>query len=141
VTQVGLETISPEPRKPATRALSGSCRHARTEAGRVRLKAAAGFHAECRGRWHTKPGEAATVCGCPCHRKREIDLAAVLAEARKARHEASGIDLNAKPPRSMRSHCRHGHELTPENTGPKGDCRLCKRASSARAKAKRRARG
>lgn len=114
--------------------ISGMCRTAAAAAQRGSLKAAAGFHASCHGRWHTKPGETSKACVCPCHRPTDVGLADQLTAARTARQKAAGVDLSAKPPKVPRTHCRNEHEMTSENTGPKGDCRKCKRISSAKSK-------
>lgn len=114
--------------------VSGVCHHGSVTAKRGDLKAAARFHATCRGRWYTRPGETPTVCVCPCHRPADVDLARELEDARKARQVAAGIDLDARPPQVPRTRCRNSHDMTPANTGPKGDCRECKRISSAKSK-------
>jgi len=114
--------------------LSGVCRQARAEAKHGHPKAAAQFHANCRGRWFARPGEPATVCVCPCHRPTQPDLAAQLDAARRARQEAVGIDFSVPAPKVPRSACRNGHEMTPENTALKGDCRKCKQINSAKSK-------
>lgn len=114
--------------------ISGKCRHARTEAHRGNLKSAAGFHAACPGKAHSRPGQTAVVCLCPCHRDTQTDLAREIEQARHTRQIIAGINLDATPPKVPRTKCRNNHEMTPENTGPKGDCRTCKRVSSAKSK-------
>lgn len=121
--------------------ISGVCRQARTEASRGNLKGAASFHVACRGKQHTRPGEAVTVCLCPCHRDKVTDIVREVEAAKRTRQAIAGIDLDATPPKVPRTRCRNQHEMTPSNTGPKGDCRTCKRISSAKSKSKKKEMG
>jgi hypothetical protein len=69
----------------------------------------------------------------------------VAAEVKKARLErlmAAGVPLPGQGGGSARERgvCRHDHVMTEENTGPRGECRACKREASARCKARKRER-
>ncbi|WP_158104688.1 HNH endonuclease signature motif containing protein [Streptomyces milbemycinicus] len=60
---------------------------------------------------------------------------------REARNAARREERAAKPPKSPKTQCKHGHELTTENTyvGPRGrECRICRRAADERRRSRKR---
>lgn len=123
--------------------LSGVCRHANAIArrgvpeGDPRLEQ---WHAACKGRFHSRPGQPVVECRCLCHAVAGRDIHAEIREAKRQRLIAAGLDPDATTPRRHkdRGFCKHDHEMTPENTGPRGECRACKREASARCKARQR---
>ena len=80
-----------------------------------------------------RPENLAPLCRA-CHAALHIDT--IRANAVKARAASAAS-------RRARTHCKHGHEWTPENTYvyPRGvrECRVCKREASRRHKEGRRA--
>lgn len=98
-----------------------------------------GFHDACRGRFYDGLDKPSTVCDCLCHEAQVVPtMQEAVAKARRDRMIAAGIDPDAPARgRGDRQFCRHEHEMTTDNTGPRGECRTCKRESSQRCKARR----
>lgn len=119
--------------------LSGKCRHAAAVTMKSGAAKAAPWHRECRGRVHTRPGGPVMECECLCHGSGPRDLRDEIADARRERLVAAGLDPDAPDPKKSRErgYCKHDHEMTPENAGPRGECRACKREASARCKARK----
>ena len=110
-----------------TQKLSGFCVQAGAAARQHGPREGMAFHRRCQD----------ARCVCTCH-VQQTPIADRIAEAKKAKLRAAGIDPEAGPRRAKeRGYCRHNHEMTPKNTGPRGECRACKRISSARCKAAR----
>lgn len=117
--------------------LTGKCLEASKAAKRGNLRAAAGFHASCRGRWYSRPGLPVVECSCPCHVTHEPkDIVAVVAKEKTERRAKVGIVK--KPTRRKGGLCGKRHRMLPANTGPRGECIKCKRASAAKSRAKAR---
>lgn len=122
------------------RPVFGKCRHANEL---VRRGAREGdprverWHDECPGRAFSRPGEPVRECACPCHAVARPTLAQRVDGARRERMIAAGIDPDAPSAKRDKGFCRHNHEMTPDNTGPRGECRTCKRDASQRCKARR----
>jgi hypothetical protein len=97
---------------------------------------AAGFHARC-------PGLPAG-CRCPHHQTQQAELGEIIRISVRKRLILAGIDPDlplAKRGRGDRTVCGKGHDLTePNSTTEKGECRMCRRDSSARSKEHRRLR-
>ena len=118
--------------------MSGKCRHGQAVQARPGARPGAGreWHAECPGH-AVAAGGVVLRCECRCHGAAR-DVRQEIAAAKRMRLVAAGIDPDAGSRRSKeRGFCRHDHEMTPENTGPRGECRECKRVASARCKARR----
>lgn len=81
-------------------------------------------------------------CACSCHTGEEEprNMEREIADARAARALASGrsaVTVNPITGKRTKEKCKHGHDMTPENTGPGNVCRACKRDASNRTKAKK----
>lgn len=77
----------------------------------------------CHGRRHRKPRRACATCGAPCRRATNV----YCSRACQGKAQATA--------RATLTHCKHGHEFTPENTriGRNGDrvCLACHRRRGA----------
>lgn len=119
--------------------LHGKCRAAADQSRRGNPRASSGFHGACPGQL-VVVGTATLKCECPCHAaaKRRPSLEEAVRAARRERMVAAGVDPDAPARgRGDRRFCRHDHEMTEDNTGPRGECRTCKREASARCKARK----
>lgn len=104
------------------------------------LEAALRHSSHCRGAF-LMPGGEVRHCKSPFHgnvfqvQPRDLDL-----EIRQARHDralASGrsaVSVDKVTGKRTKEVCKHQHPMTPENTGPRGICRACKRIASQRFK-------
>jgi hypothetical protein len=115
------------------RALSGLCEAGAAHTRRGLLADALGFHLACAG----------ARCLCACHSRggpETVDQA--VSRLKRQRMLDAGIDPDAPPTKRAkeRGFCRWEHEMTPENTGPRGECRSCKRIASQRCKERKAAR-
>ena len=117
----------------------GACRQGRRASAGGRHLEARQFHGACPGTVFSRPGEVPVRCGCHCHRDGMAGpMAEALAGARRQRMLDAGVDPDARSrERDGRRFCRHDHEMTEQNTGPRGEFRACKREASRRCKARR----
>jgi hypothetical protein len=136
---------------PNARHLTGHCRVAAEMEHKDGPGAGDRFHKRCHGAYLLPLGKV-NRCACLCHTGDEepLDTDAEIRAARLARELRSLPPQMTRPPElagvvkpagqsagPVKDKCSHGHAMTPENTGPRGVCRACKRDASKRAKDKK----
>ncbi len=69
------------------------------------------------------------ACANPSH----LEVVTLVENSRRGERSRSSRS-GGRPDLSARTHCKHGHEYTPENTRMQGNARICRTCARNRAK-------